>query len=274
MLAITLRTGVILFLLTAAAFADDDAKMSPLTKTLHEAIDWFDLETLDPGQMALKPVKALVWNNEERSSSQGITVLYVAEGRPYAAACIFNWEGYINHHFGSLTASKFVAKDNRSGQVIWSPTSPGVEWQRAADAEPLEASPARRLRQMKALAEEFTVTMTGWKADDTDKQKLRLLPKPIYRYETKETENDGAVFAFVMGVDPEALLLIEPRSSKNKGFHWEYAFSRRTNGGLEAHHKDKKVWSAAKFPTESDPQSTYRATGRKVPPESLKVETP
>jgi hypothetical protein len=270
--ALPLRTVCFFFLFAAAALAEDKARKSPLTKTLDDAVEWFDVETVEPDQQKLTPVKALAWNNEDRTaSSQGLTVLYVTAGRPYATVCIFRWEGYINHHFGSLTSSKLVAKDSRSGQAIWSPTDAGIEWQRRTDAEPPHTSPARRLRQMKAIAEQFTVNMTGWNPGNTDKQKLRLLPTPIYRYETKEAEEDGAVFAFVTGVDPEALLLIESRSSEGK-LHWEYAFARRTSGGLEAYDKETLVWSAKKGPVETDPKGTYRATSRKVPPECLKVE--
>jgi hypothetical protein len=270
--AFTLRTVCVFFLLAAAAMAEDEAKTSPLTRTLNGAVEWFEVETAEPGGQKLTPVKALAWNNEDRTaSSQGLTLLYVADGRPYATVCIFRWESHINHHFGSLTSRKLIAKDSRSGQVIWSPTDAGIEWQRLRDAEAPNASAARRIRQMKAVAEQFTVTMTGWNADNTDKQKLRLLPKPIYRYETKEAEEDGAVFAFVTGVDPEALLLIESRSSDGK-LRWDYAFARRTSGGLEASHKEALVWSAKKMPVENDPKGTYRATGRKVPPECLKVE--
>ena len=59
--------------------------------------------------------------------------------------------------------------------------------------------------------------MLGWKADSTDREELRLLPKPLYRYEPKAGPViDGAVFAFVMGTDPESLLLIEAVKSGGK----------------------------------------------------------
>jgi hypothetical protein len=44
--------------------------------------------------------------------------------------------------------------------------------------------------------------------------------------------------------------------------------------GLEAKQKESVVWSAEKFPDEADPNSVYRATGRKLPPKVLKGESP
>jgi hypothetical protein len=34
---------------------------------------------------------------------------------------------------------------------------------------------------MKSFAERFKVTMLGLKADQSDREEMRLLPKPIYR---------------------------------------------------------------------------------------------
>ena len=45
-----------------------------------------------------------------------------------------------------------------------------------------------------------------------EEQALRLLPKPLYRYERPDgptSSSDGALFAFVLGTDPEVFLLLE-----------------------------------------------------------------
>ena len=70
-------------------------------------------------------------------------------------------------------------------------------------------SPAARIRQMRALAQEFTGRQTNRKGVDSD---MRLLAQPIYRYEnTKGDVIDGGLFVFVQGTDPEVFLLIEAR---------------------------------------------------------------
>ena len=70
-------------------------------------------------------------------------------------------------------------------------------------------SAAARLRQMRALAQEFTGRQTNREGVDRD---MRLLAQPIYRYEnTKGDLIDGGLFVFVLGTDPEVFLLIEAR---------------------------------------------------------------
>jgi hypothetical protein len=100
---------------------------------------------------------------------------------------------------------------------------------------------------MKALADRFAVTMTGWKADKSDREELRLLPKLLYRYEPSGAAGpdagwiDGGVFAFVQGTDPEAVLMLEASRAK-RPFYWQYAFARATSGGLEARLDKTVVW--------------------------------
>src|SRR5215210_4623272 len=103
---------------------------------------------------------------------------------------------------------------------------------------------------MRSLAERFRVTMTGWKADRSDREEMRLLSRPIYRYELTDGKAahpelvDGAVFAFVQGTDPEAVLLLEAvRRGDRTG--WQYAFGRATAGGLEARLGPSVVWTVS-----------------------------
>ena len=139
-------------------------------------------------------------------------------------------------------------------------------------------SPIRRLSgcaSLRSLAEEFQSSMLGWKADSTDREELRLLPRPLYRYEPKDGPIlDGAVFAFVMGTDPESLLLIEAVKGDNGNAKWEFAFARRTSGELEGRHKDKVVWHADRYPGMKDPNQPRLSIGQAIPPELLPAATP
>ena len=219
---------------------------------------------------AKEPARALVvmrWANNARGSEDGTTVLYVHAGRPLAVACFYPWEGQLGHDFSATCRQRIVGR--RDGIVIWQPQEPGVSFAEIPDAPPPEKSPAQRLRQMKALAEQFSSTMLGWKADSTDREELRLLPRPLYRYEPKDGPLvDGAVFAFVMGTDPESLLLIE---AVNQGdvAKWQYAFVRRTSGELEGRHRGKVVWQAERYPDTHDPRKPDFGFGSPIPPELL-----
>ncbi len=225
-----------------------------------------------------KPVVALRWANNARGSEDGLTLIYVFEGRPLATACLYPWDKKLIHdcealgRFDSLGRGKIVAR--RDGHLIWQPQTSGALFAPIPDAPAPEATPAARLRQMKSLAEQFESSMLGWKADSTDREELRLLPRPLYRYEAKDDPAadqaviDGAVFAFVMGTDPESLLLIEAVKRGEKS-SWEFGFARRTSGELEGRHKGKVVWHADRHPPATDRAQPHFSVGAPIPPELL-----
>ena len=224
------------------------------------------------------PAKALValrWANNQRGSEDGMTLLYIHDGRPIAAACLYPWDGKLVHDFESLDRGEVVARREGETQNVWAPRKTSVERQDIPGAPRPEETPTQRLRQMKSLAEQFESTMLGWRRDDSDRESLRLLPRPLYRYQTKSGHViDGAVFAFVMGTDPESLLLIEAVQDGAQA-KWQFAFARRTSGELEGRHDGKVVWKAARYPETKDPSLPHFSLGTPIPPavaESLKGE--
>jgi hypothetical protein len=205
----------------------------------------------------LQVIPALRWSNNTRGTENALTVLYVWNGRPYAAACLFPYDRGMIHDFQSLSraSEKIVAR--RDGETAWEPQRAGVEFLVIPDAPVPEASRPARLRQLKQLAERFQSSMLGWKADSNDQEKLRLLNRPLYRYEPESGAIiDGAVFAFVQGTDPESLLLIELVQEGSQQ-QWMYAFARRTAGKLEGRLDDKVVWTAPLNPEYKDPRGPH-----------------
>ena len=77
---------------------------------------------------------------------------------------------------------------------------------------------------------------------------LRLLPRPLYRYDLKDSNDtnpilrDGGMFAFVMGTDPEVILLLEAVEREGQAV-WQYAFARATTYAVEASLGEAVVWS-------------------------------
>jgi hypothetical protein len=122
---------------------------------------------------------------------------------------------------------------------------------------------------MKSLAEQFQALMLGWDLKDGSREELRLLPRPLYRYEASKEKDaqDGAVFAFVTGTDPEALLLLE--TTKGAEPSWQFAFVRRTTAALEGRHGEKVVWTADPRPDGSDPEKPHFALSTPIPPSLL-----
>jgi len=220
---------------------------------------------------AMAPERVLRWRNATRGTqhSEGVFVLWVNKGRPEASASIYPWEGNLTHDFASLSRDgKLVARDD-GGRVIWSPETAGVEFRDFAGAAAPAETPAARLRQMKALADRCGVTMTGWKADKSDREELRLLPKLLYRYVPSEASGagagwiDGGVFAFVQGTDPEAILLLEAVRGKG-ALRWQYAFARATAAGLEARVDKTVVWAVDFLEGQATPMKPQMTLRRRL----------
>ena len=234
---------------------------------MEEAIGWYQVFSDASTQEPMTPLSRLALaQRHTRDTGIGRGVRLVGQqGRPEALASIYPWEGNLVHDFASLSrGAKLVARDG--GRVIWSPASPGVEFNDIPGAPAPAGTPTARLRQMKGLTDRFKVTMTGWKPDKSDREELRLLPKPLYHDDLSEGSEsdpgwiDAGVFAFVQGTDPEAILLLEA-VRHGKGPRWQYAFARATASGLEARLDKTVVW-AVEFlegrTTPLKPQMTLR----------------
>lgn len=262
--SLSLLTASIVFAQDAdPAAAPAEAKaVSPLRKLMDESLSWNELL---PSEDSTEPMTVRVvmrWANNARGSEDGLTMLYLSQGRPEAVCCVYPWDKKLIHEFDSLSRGTFVAR--RDGGVFWRPARPGPEFKPVPDADTPAASPAARLRQMKALAGQFSSTMLGWRANKSDREELRMLPQPLYRYESRRSDIlDGAVFAFVQGTDPESLLLLEA-FQKGNGFEWQFAFARRTSGELEGRHQDAVVWHVPGFPEGKDPLQTHFGIGRPI----------
>jgi hypothetical protein len=215
----------------------------------------------------------LRWDNNSRGSESGLTAVYVRDGMPEAVVCVYPWSGQLVHDFSSLSRGRIVGR--RENQSFWETDRPGVEFRRVPGAAAPAQSRAARLLQMKELARaRFEGILVGWKPDDSDRQELRLLPRPLYRYEASTAGAvDGAVFAYATGVDPELLLLLEAVSG-GAGAHWEYAFVRRTSGELQGRLDQTVVWNAARFPRTDDPRGLDRGVTRPLPEHLLAPAQP
>jgi len=248
------------------ALDDPQEETKRLSERIEKSIDRYEILPDIAAKSALKPLPVMRWRNVARGQDgEAMMVVWAHNGRPVAMASIYPWDGFLCHEFGSLSRqTRLVARDGRA--VVWSPNSAGLAFKDVPDAPAPADTPAARLRQMKAIADRFKGTMTGWKGDNSDREELRLLLRPLYRYELKEAKEpdpnlqDGALFAFVIGTDPEIVLVLEAVGPANEAV-WQYAFARATSGGLEVKLDGAIVWTADKFPANrvpTNPQVTLR----------------
>jgi hypothetical protein len=199
-----------------------------------------------PGALQLEPKSLLTWSNPVLGSFHGSVFLWTSNGRPEVVASIYKKYVPLPHHLGiefhSLTEGTAAAE--QEGHPDWSPDRGGVQFQPVPGAPEPAATPAGRLRQLRAMAAEFFATKTDRKAIG---RPLRLLTQPIYRYESPGQTETGALFAFVEGTDPEVFLLIETRAG-DKGPTWQYAVARMNSVEFQVSHRGRDVWSAKVIP--------------------------
>jgi hypothetical protein len=285
------RSIVSLFVLLAVspafsltATAQDEAssaktRIEKLRKHLEESVDWHQLYLSDDKE-PLKPHIALRWDNQVRGqggSAVGLTVIWTDDSRPQAIASIYPWSGGLNHELDLLSReANLIAR--REGRVVWQPKKPGIEFHAVPEA-PLPAdTKAKRRLQLRQLAANFEATMLGWNADNSDRQELRMMPQWLHRYGHEGSAClDGAVYAFAMGTDPEAVLLLEA-SEPNKSnkanedaYQWQFAFIRQTSGALEGRWKKNVVWTAEKFPNGDDPALPHYTIREPLPAELVRA---
>jgi hypothetical protein len=229
-----------------------------LNELIEKSVAWYDVFPAEDSTIPLSPQPVMRWRNVTRGQEgEAIMVVWPHNGRPVAIASIYPWEGQMSHEFDLLSReAKLIARDK--DRVIWSPKTAGVEFKDVPAAPKPAKTQAERLRQMKAIAERFKATMTGWQGDDADREELRLLPRALYRYDLKNAKDadpnllDGALFAYVQGTDPEVVLVLEAIGTAKESV-WQYAFVRATSGGLEVKLGREAVWTAAKAPANRNP---------------------
>ncbi|MDB5348450.1 MAG: hypothetical protein JWP89_6827 [Schlesneria sp.] len=191
------------------------------------------------------------YSDPTRTTTDGTLWLWTEAGRPLAAACLFNdtREGFQwNYECVSLSDSALFL-DGRPGWN-WRPVSKPRHWIRVTDPEPAR-SEAARLLQMKALLVQFHADAD----EDGNVSQLRLLPRQVLRYRSPDDKiEDGAMFLFVSGTNPEVLVQVEAMTDANRG--WRISFARMAASRLKITSDDKTVWEAERI-REWNPQHEY-----------------
>jgi hypothetical protein len=204
----------------------------------------------DPGRtqkLELKREPIYRWTNPTRVGGQeGDVFVWTYRGRPEVVGSIFSHpeEGkrrVVCHELHSLSQAVLVV--DREAAEQWVPQAPGVDLKPVEGAAAPAGTPAQRLVQLRGLAREFTGRS---KSDQGQEWELRLLPQPLYRYESTDPEVlDGALYALVSsaGTDPEIMLVLEARKTRS-GHQWVSGAARFSDMDLWLQHKGQEVWSS------------------------------
>jgi hypothetical protein len=195
------------------------------------------------------------WTNAARANGQSGAMFVWTYGRhPVALGGVFsNPEGgrrVIIHEFHAIGPLRLYPRMKDSAHE-WLPKA-AVPLLPLHDAAPPEPAAARRARQMRDLAREFTAHTV----DDLGvRWQLRLLPRPLYRYEAPDSDLvEGAVFAFISdaGTDPEIILVLESVKDGETAA-WRYRAVRLSISSLYVQYKGKQIWTSLR----DDPTSPF-----------------
>lgn len=202
----------------------------------------------EPGEdeLTLREQPAYTWaRSGAHGGSYGSIYVWTYRGNAEAVGCFWRYPGddgkaSLVNELHSLSPE--ILQSSGKGSDSWKPMA-GLKRFVVADAPAPAKAASGRLQQMRALARDFTAKSVS--AGD-DRTELRLLPQPLYRYEsTDPAVIDGALFAFVcsIGTDPEVFLLLEARDTR-EGPRWHYSAARFSHMDLFVSYKDQEVWQA------------------------------
>jgi hypothetical protein len=192
-----------------------------------------DNSTLQVGPQALltynDPARSYlaagVWRIGKLGRPKGLVVLELC---PHGAD---SRRGELHHELSSFQPGGLELTG--AAGVAWRPRTSVLEFKPLDDAPPPAETAERRLLQMKQLARGFAIK----EKFQGDVSVLRLLPRPVDRYEDREAGIvDGAMFAFTYGTNPELVLLLECESNK-----WQFALARLGGAELNVKRGDKTL---------------------------------
>ena len=240
--------------------ADEEAKRLDLMKKSVATVDIaIDKET--PIGLKLQAEPLLRWDNPVCGVKDGTVFIWTSGGRPEVAAQVFVVPNDVwLQEFQSLSAERLTGKN--AGRLFWNPTAPGVEMKPLTDVREPAKTTTARLVQMRSIARSYSATdiveeSGDGRRDVREPNELRLLSKPLYRY--KDPDNgilDGALFAFVLGTDPEVLLQVEAHSTALKT-EWRVGFAPMTSYECKVKHKGDLVWSCPRRPPPNRATETF-----------------
>jgi hypothetical protein len=214
--------------------------------------------TADDSALDTPKESVLRWTNPFAGRVYGNTYVWLRDGRPAAANCLFRYFDpfrSFNGELAALAGTKIVAR--RDDVVVWRPKDEW-KWHPLPGAATPAATAPGRLVQMRTLAGEFTVEVLDTRnLPQGEDQTPRLLPRPLYRYDAERTRTlDGALYAFVLGTDPELLLLLECDMSAAKP-EWRFGVGRMNRYRIRLKRKGEPVWEVAEI-KDTSPEDAYR----------------
>jgi hypothetical protein len=196
-------------------------------------------------KLDLHPEPVLRWSNPAVGRVYGSVFVWTSGGRPLAVASFYRWfSPYTQRTAEFVSLSPDALSAERLERRPWTPRAGKIAWQPVPGALVPDESAKKRLGQMRSLARDFQPELVDRRVvEEGTEQQLRLLDQPVYKYGPgNDGLLEGGLFAFVVGTDPEVLLMLEAREDE-AGRSWHYLLARMNRDAMRVRHKGREVWS-------------------------------
>ncbi len=236
-------------LIVASGWTDDESPAESDNSRLEYLVN--RLQSLALGETAgerrpseLQASPLLTWQNPISGANGGVFVWTIA-GRPVAVT-----KSHVNDRKQHYVETSITLRDGpqstQAGSAIWVPEATTAVVVPVTDLAPPRETKAGRLQQMRELAGSFEIE-DQWGEDQEELYQLRLLPRPLYRYEAPmEHVIDGALFGYSQGTNPEAVVVIEVVET-DSGSEWRCQVSRLTGYAVTARRNGDVVLEVPKL---------------------------
>ena len=204
----------------------------------------------------------LNWSDSARHPDlivPGTTWIWHHKGRPVFIGEIYGRKDSVGAWIlfaCNLSPNQLRFSDERLKTTL---TKSYYEPKEIADSPVVAKAKSERTFQMRQLADRFDAHQF-WE----ERFELRLLPKPIYRYEDADGGLvDGAVYALVHGTNPEVLLLIEAHAAADGSARWKVGFGSLAGARCIVRLDGKEYWTCPKHT--GDPADPRQGLTKFVP---------
>lgn len=178
------------------------------------------------------------YSDELREIEDAGMWLWTDHGRPVA---VMKAERYKTSRFPTQWLYCFVSLSPELVRAEWADSRPfqakrpGVKWQDLNDKP--ASTRAARLAQLREMARRFSGEIVVDK-QEKNRLQMRLLSRPLYRFDESRDVLDGAVFGFTgAGTNPDVLLLFD--LAPNGG--WQFSVAGITADGLRVKLDDRVI---------------------------------
>lgn len=236
--------------------ADDEAASAARLKAMEVHARSIRVTQVD-GQGATAPVPLvpepiLRYDDKPRNIFDATLWAWGPKGRPAAILKVENFSrrpAQSRWIYGIVSLSSDPVRIEGDESWQWQSSEPGLELREVPKAPAPAATEPLRLIQMKELARRFAVHQNGGRG--RGRLQLRLLPRPVRRYADPDSSlQDGAVFGFVYGTNPDLLLVLESSRQGEEPPRWRYGLARLGGSATFVDLDDREV---ASFPVAFPP---------------------